>query len=170
MMENKEELTLMSQEDGVSKKPRRKADKSIKGRLEVWDEEGVYEFCQTRERPEMKREVMHNHGGVKVAKTAGEKENSYIMSVKVDGSSPDPMGDLLAKAHGELQKKAKRVPQVKVGNFLYNEEGRLQVWHKKQTQELAVFMNIPTDGDRAKICGRLMENVVEVNKCISRLK
>jgi hypothetical protein len=170
MMENKEELTLMSQEDGVSKKPRRKADKSIKGRLEVWDEEGVYEFCQTRERPEMKREVMHNHGGVKVAKTAGEKENSYIMSVKVDGSSPDPMGDLLAKAHGELKGKALKTPQIRASNFLYNEEGKLQVWRKKQTNELSIFMTIPTEGDKSKVYSQLMAYVVEVNKCINRLK
>lgn len=151
-------------------RPRRKPDASLRGHMHVWQEEGLYEFAANKERPEMKRDVKHNHGGVKIAKTQGEKESTYILTAKVDGNSEDPYGDLMAKVASELKSKAKREVQIPNANFLINQEGKLQVWKRRRENELCVFLTLDASVEKSVMLANLLDEVANINKCISRLK
>ena len=73
-----------------STRPRRNPDLNLKGHLKGWNEEGVYEFVQSVQHPEMKREVMHKTKHVTVSKTAGEKAKDMLWSGPSALSSSTP--------------------------------------------------------------------------------
>jgi len=167
-MEENVNLNEMTEVTEVTARPRRKPDASLRGHMQVWQKEGLYEFAANRERPEMKREVKHDHGGVKLAKTQGEKESTYILTAKVDGNSEDPYGDMLAKVAQELKGKTKREVQIPNANFLVNQEGQLQVWKRRRENKLCAFITIDAAATKPIMLADLLEKVAKINQVISQ--
>lgn len=147
--------------------PHRKADKVQTGRLSTWEKEGTCVFTANKERPELKREVIHDRCGVRLSKTQGDKESSYILTAKVDANSPDPVGELQSKVFEQLKGKAKKLPQIPNANFLIDEEDKLKVWHRKDKKQLCAFIVLDASRDKAFIVNELMENLSKVNRVIS---
>lgn len=170
MEPDEQNLSELTEVTTPAARPRRKADVVLRGHMNVWQEEGLYEFSSNKERPEMKREVKHNHGGVKIAKTQGEKESSYILTAKVDGSSEDPYGDLMGNIVTELKGKAKKEVQIPNANFLINREGRLQVWKRRKENQLCVFLTLDASVAKSVMLENLLDEVTSINKCIKQLK
>lgn len=154
--------------DAFAPVPRRKADKIVSGRLSTWEEEGACVFQANKERPELKREILHDKGGVRLSKTQGEKESSIILTAKVDADSPDPVGDLLCKAYDQLKGKAKKVPQIPSANFLIDDPDRLRVWQRKDKKQLCLFATIDISRDKAFIINDNLEIMAKVNRLIQR--
>lgn len=152
----------------MASKPRRKPDKQIRGRLDVWSEEGQYAFSAYQQRPDLRREVIHDRHGVKLSKTQGEKESSYLLSVKIDGQTPDPAGSIIGRVVEELKGQAVRTPQVPNANFLVNDEGSLQVWKRKRESKLCVYLTLEIRSDKSKMFEELVTKTVKINKIISK--
>ncbi len=170
MEEKNVDINEMEAVENLQSRPRRKPDASLRGHMHVWREEGLYEFASNKERPEMKREVMHNHGGVKLAKTQGEKESSYILTVKVSGDSEDPYGHLMERVATELKGKAKKEVQIPNANFLVNQEGKLQVWKRRKENKICAFITLDASVDRSIMMADLLEKVAKINQVISKEK
>lgn len=161
-------LRSMVDNEETAPKPKREPDKQIRGRLDVWNEEGQYAFSAYQQRPDMRREVIHDRHGVKLAKTQGEKESSYLLSVKIDGQTPDPAGEIIGRVVDELKSKAIKTPQVPNANFLVNDEGSLQVWKRKKDGKLCVFLTLENRSDKSKMFEELVTKTVKINKLISK--
>ena len=89
-----------------STRPRRNPDLNLKGHLKGWNAEGVYEFVQSVQHPEMKREVMHKTKHVTVSKTAGEGvEHHRDGEGKLGAARPHRLGrgDDRGRAEGQDQ-------------------------------------------------------------------
>jgi hypothetical protein len=161
---------VMEGDEEYSSRPKTKPAQAIRGKMLIWPETKQYYFEGRKEHPEMKREVMHDKGGVKIAKTQGEKESSYILTAKVDGSSEDPYGDLMGKIASELKGKSKKEVQIPNANFLINREGRLQVWKRRKENQLCVFLTLDASVAKSVMLENLLDEVTSINKCIKQLK
>lgn len=168
MSDVKNPITEVEAVDAFAPIPRRKADKVVAGRLSTWNEEGACVFQANKERPELKREILHDKGGVRLAKTQGEKESSIILTCKVDADSPDPVGDILSKAYDQLKSKAKKVPQIPNANFLIDDPDKLRVWHRRDKKQLCMFVVLDTSRDTKFISEELMQAMTKVNSVINR--
>lgn len=168
--EEKMILAVPEKDETYSNRPRRTPDKSIKGKLQVWEEEGQYAFSARVAHPELKQEVLHDRGGVKLTKTPGKKESSYILKALVPGDSPDPEGQLLSKVYEQLASKAKKAPKVNTTNFLLNEEGHIQVWQNKKQKRLCVFVSLDTSVNKELIYNEFSELQTKLYKIISSTK
>ena len=166
-MKNDNETLVMVEDDGtVDPRPRRNPDKRIRGYLSTFEKEGAYYFDATKPKPEMKQEVIFEKGNVKVFKTGGEKENSFILKAKVSGEVPNPIDALMDKAGKELKSQLKKEPQVLAKTFLYDEKGKLQVWHRRKEKQLCAFITLDTSISKELIFNELARLMCEVNKVI----
>lgn len=127
----------------VSTRPKRNPDVNLRGRLKGWSAEGVYEFAQSVQHPEMKREVMHKTKHVTVAKTAGEKESSIILTAKVDSDLPDPIGSAIGMMVSELKDRIKQEPNAKYPtSSLLLETERMTMWQNKSKKKLNIHITL----------------------------
>lgn len=130
-------------EELVNGRPRRKPDVSYRGRLIGWSEEGVYEFAQSAKHPEMKRELLHKTKHVTVSKTAGEKEQSVIVTAKVDADVPDPIGTAVGMVVAELSDKVKREPIPRyMPSMLLMESDKMTMWQNKTRKKLSIHITL----------------------------
>lgn len=150
------------------KRPSRKPDIVLRGKLDVWNDEGQYAFTSAKQNPALKREVVFEKNGVKLSKTAGEKESSYILSAKVDAESADPEGELMHKVYEQLKSRTKKIPQIPNANFLLNDEGNLQIWRRKNDKRICVFLSLDVQAEKSTILENLMDKVSTINKIISK--
>ena len=57
---------VMEDEESYSSRPKTKPAKQIKGKLLIWPETKQYYFEGRKDHPEMKQEVVHDKGGVRI--------------------------------------------------------------------------------------------------------
>ena len=168
MEENNNDRMNGAENDVYASIPKRKADKVLLGKLSSWDEEGATIFQANKTRPELKREILHDKGGVRLSKTQGEKESSIIMTCKVDADSPDPVGDILSKTYEQLKGKAKKAPQIPSANFLYDDPEKLRVWKRKDKKQLCMFVVLDVAKEKSFITEELMTVMTKINSLINR--
>lgn len=151
-----------------STRPRRNPDLNLKGHLKGWNAEGVYEFVQSVQHPEMKREVMHKTKHVTVSKTAGEKESSIIVTAKVNSELPDPIGSAVGMIVGELKDKIRTEPSAKYQpSCLLVETDRMTMWQNKSKKKLNIYISLDLKNPQIMQM-ELQELQTKIYKTISR--
>ena len=157
-------------EEGFSKKPKGKPEQAISGKLLIWPNEKKYYFEGNKARPELKQEVVLDKKDVRIAKTAGEKEQSYILKVKCSSDVENPESVLLHKAIKALGDKCKGEPQFSKPNFLIDRPEEIQAWVRQKEKRLRVLLNIDLSLHQEKQLQRLNNLTGEIYKLIYKLK
>ena len=173
MKENKkfEDVQLVTEGDEeYSSRPKTKPEKVIKGKLLIWPATKQYYFEGRKEHPEMKREVMHDKGGVKIAKTVGEKELSYILTVKCSTDVADYESLLCHKVVDSLKGRMKNEPQFSKPQFLIDRPEQLQAWIRKKEKKLRCLLTIDLGKPAESAFMDLSALTAEINKLIFNSK
>ena len=168
-LEKDVQLVTEADEEYASR-PKTKPAQAIKGKLLIWPETKQYYFEGRKEHPEMKREVVHDKGGVKIAKTVGEKESSYIMTVKCSTDVADYESLLCHKVVDSLKGRMKNEPQFSKPQFVIDKPDQLQAWIRKKEKKLRCLVTL----DLSKPCDAafmdLSNIVADINKILYNSK
>ena len=157
-------------DEEYSSRPKTKPEKVIKGKLMIWPESKQYYFEGRKEHPEMKREVMHDKGGVKIAKTVGEKEQSYILTAKCSGEVADYESLLCHKVIDSLKGRLKNEPQFSKPQFLIDRPDQLQAWIRKKEKKLRCLLTLDLGKPAESAFMDLSALTAEINKLIFNSK
>ena len=157
-------------DEEYSSRPKTKPEKVIKGKLMIWPESKQYYFEGRKEHPEMKREVMHDKGGVKIAKTVGEKEQSYILTAKCSGDVADYESLLCHKVIDSLKGRLKNEPQFSKPQFLIDRPDQLQAWIRKKEKKLRCLLTLDLGKPAESAFMDLSALTAEINKLIFNSK
>ena len=170
-MDLEKDVQLVTEGDEeYSSRPKTKPEKVIKGKLMIWPESKQYYFEGRKEHPEMKREVMHDKGGVKIAKTVGEKEQSYILTAKCSGNVADYESLLCHKVIDSLKGKLKNEPQFSKPQFLIDRPDQLQAWIRKKEKKLRCLLTLDLGKPAESAFMDLSALTAEINKLIFNSK
>ena len=156
--------------ESYGSRPRKKPEVTLTGRLEGWPDEGVYQFTPRVARPDLKREVLMDSKNLKVARTAGEKESSIILTAKVDSSCADPYGALLNECFRQLKDKAKKMPARPQGVVLYDNEGSLKIWQNMTQRKLICLVALDASKDKELVYREFSDLQTQIFKTISATK
>ena len=119
---------------------------------------------------EKKMEVVYDKGDVKLLKTLGEKDSSYILKSKCPGDCADPLGTTLAKIHDKLKKELKAEPKIHAPVFVIDRPDELQVWAKKKDKKLKALMTLDMAQNPQVVSLKLQELMIQINKIIYNYK
>ena len=168
-LEKDVQLVTEADEEYASR-PKTKPAQAIKGKLLIWPETKQYYFEGRKEHPEMKREVVHDKGGVKIAKTVGEKESSYIMTVKCSADVADYESLLCHKVVDSLRTKMKNEPQIAKPQFVIDRPDRLQARIRKKERKLCCLLTLDLSKPTDSAFVDLSDIVSEINKLLYNSK
>ena len=160
---------VMEDEEEYASRPKTKPAKQIKGRLLIWPDTKQYFFEGRKDHPEMKQEVVHDKGGVRIAKTYGEKESSYILKVKCPADVQDYESLLCHKVVDSLKGKRKNEPQFSKPHFLIDRDD-LQAWIRKKEKKLRCIMTLDLNKSPESAFLDLSNLVSEINKLLYNSK
>ena len=170
-MDLEKDVQLVTEGDEeYSSRPKTKPEKVIKGKLMIWPESKQYYFEGRKEHPEMKREVMHDKGGVKIARTVGEKEQSYILTAKCSGDVADYESLLCHKVIDSLKGRLKNEPQFSKPQFLIDRPDQLQAWIRKKEKKLRCLLTLDLGKPAESAFMDLSALTAEINKLIFNSK
>lgn len=168
--EIKDDVNLVVEgEEEYAPRPKTKPAKQIKGKLLIWPETKQYYFEGRKDHPEMKQEVVHDKGGVRIAKTFGEKESSYILKVKCSADVPDYVSHLCHKVVDSLKGKMKNEPQFSKPQFLIDKEN-LQAWVRKKERKLRCIMTLDLSKPVESAFVDLSDLTAEISKLLHNSK
>ena len=140
--ELKDDVTLvMESNEEFSSRPRTKPAQQIRGRLLIWPETKQYYFEGQKASQEKKMEVVYDKGDVKLLKTLGEKDSSYILKSKI---------------HAPV--------------FVIDRPDELQVWAKKKDKKLKALMTLDMAQNPQVVSLKLQELMIQINKIIYNYK
>ena len=169
--ELKDDVTLVIEDnEEFSSRPRMKPAQQIRGRLLIWPETKQYYFEGQKASQEKKMEVVYDKGDVKLLKTLGEKDSSYILKSKCPGDCADPLGTTLAKIHDKLKKELKAEPKIHAPVFVIDRPDELQVWAKKRDKKLKALMTLDMAQSPQVVSLKLQELMIQINKIIYNYK
>lgn len=169
--ELKDDVTLVMEDNEVfSPRPKTKPAQQIRGRLLIWPETKQYYFEGQKASQEKKMEVVYDKGDVKLLKTLGEKDSSYILKSKCPGDCADPLGTTLAKIHDKLKKELKAEPKIHAPVFVIDRPDELQVWAKKKDKKLKALMTLDMAQTPQVVSLKLQELMIQINKIIYNYK
>lgn len=149
---------------------KKKPDMIIKGKLMVWPDMKQYVFEGQKSCPEKKMEVVYDKGDVKLLKTTGEKESSYILKSKCAGDCIDPLGSTLAKIHDKLKKELKSEPKIQAPVFIIEKPDELLVWARKKDKKLKAMLTLDMTMSHDQVFMKLSDMTVQLNKIIYNYK
>ena len=159
-MTTKKESTLVS-------RPRRKADSSVKGKLNRWSDSDYVEFVPTGTR-ESNRRMLKQLGNSSFYKSEGQKESSYSLHLNVDGESSDPVGEMfqqfLVLTQGE-QKQKPQMPEGCRGQMLMNDGNRLKIWMDSESGKVTIMAELSCAPDIER---QLLQAQAQMNVCLGR--
>lgn len=159
-------MATQEQTNYVSR-PRRKADSSVKGKLNRWEGSDYIEFVPAGSKPS-NRTMFKQVGPSSFYKSEGMKESSYSIHVNVDGNSADPVGEAFEvfKALTEGQRKSEpQLPEGSHGRMLYDDNNGLQVWLDTERHEVNILTRLQCN---PQIERQLLQAQAQMNVCIGR--
>jgi hypothetical protein len=148
-------------------RPRRKADSSVKGRLNRWEGSDYVEFVPTGTR-ESNRKMLKQLGNSSFYKSEGEKESSYSVHLNCDGKSEDPVRELLDQfllLTEEKRKQLPKLPEGSEGRMLLDNGTGLQIWHDREHGKVSILTELDCN---ANIERMLLQAQSQMNVCIAR--
>ena len=148
-------------------RPRRKADSSVKGRLNRWEGSDYVEFVPTGTR-ESNRKMLKQLGNSSFYKSEGEKESSYSVHLNCDGKSEDPVGELLDQflvlTEGQ-RKHLPKLPEGSEGRMLLDNGMGLQIWHDRENNKLTIMAQLECTADIER---QLLQAEAQMNVVVGR--
>lgn len=132
----------MATENFLSR-PRRKADSSVKGKLNRWEGSDYVEFVPTGTR-ESNRRMLKQLGNSSFYKSECAKESSFSLHLNVDGRSEDPVAEMYEQFKLLTADEQKQKPQLleeKNGRMLLD-DGRTQIWLDSAKGELDILTRL----------------------------
>ena len=152
--EIKDDATLvMENDEEFSSRPKTKPAQQIRGKLLIWPETKQYYFEGQKASREKKMEVVFDKGDVKLLKTLGEKDSSYILKSKCPG-------DCVLKTE----------PRLQAPVFVVDRPDELQVWAKKKDKKLKALMTLDMAQSPQVVSLKLQELMIQINKIIYNFK
>ena len=148
-------------------RPRRKADSSVKGRLNRWEGSDYVEFVPTGTR-ESNRKMLKQLGNSSFYKSEGEKESSYSVHLNCDGKSEDPVGELLDQfllLTEEKRKQLPKLPEGSEGRMLFDNNEGLQIWLDRERGKLSILTELDCNTNIERM---LLQAQSQMNVCIAR--
>ena len=125
-------------------RPRRKADSSIKGRLNRWEGSDYIEFVPTGTR-ESNRKMLKQLGNSSFYQSQGEKESSYSVHLNCDGKSEDPVSELLEQflfLTEDERKQLPKLPEGSEGRMLLDNGQGLQIWLDREHGKVCILTEL----------------------------
>ena len=148
-------------------RPRRKADSSVKGRLNRWEGSDYVEFVPTGTR-ESNRKMLKQLGNSSFYKSEGEKESSYSVHLNCDGKSEDPVGELLDQflvlTEGQ-RKHLPKLPEGSEGRMLLDNGMGLQIWLDRERNKLTIMAQLECTADIER---QLLQAEAQMNVVVGR--
>ena len=148
-------------------RPRRKADSSVKGRLNRWEGSDYVEFVPTGTR-ESNRKMLKQLGNSSFYKSEGEKESSYSVHLNCDGKSEDPVGELLDQFLVLTENERKQLPKLPEGSegrMLLDNGMGLQIWLDRERGKLSILTELDCSTSIERM---LLQAQSQMNVCIAR--
>ncbi len=155
-------------ESNLVSRPRRKADSSVRGRLNRWEGSDYVEFVPTGTR-ESNRRMLKQLGNSSFYKSEGQKESSYSLHLNVDGESADPVAALheqfLFLTEGE-QKQKPQMPEGCRGQMLMD-DGSVKIWLDSERGKLTIMTELECS---QKIERQLLQAQAKMNVTVGRYR
>ena len=165
-----EALLVTEDDEQYASRPKTKPAQQIRGKLMIWPDTKQYYFEGRKEHPEMKREVVHDKGGIRIAKTSGEKDTSYILTAKCSGDVKDFESVLCHKVVDSLSSKMKNEPQIAKPQFLIDRPDELQAWIRKREKKLRCLLTLDLSKPSDSAFMDLSNIVSDINKLLYNSK
>ncbi len=137
-------MALSTNNNNNVSRPRRKADSSVKGRLNRWEGSDYVEFVPTGTR-ESNRRMLKQLGNSSFYKSEGEKESSYSLHLNVDGRSEDPVAEMEEQFRlltHDLLKQKPTLGQDCQRRMLLDNGRSLQVWLDTEHAEVSILARL----------------------------
>ena len=157
-------------ESNLVSRPRRKADSSVKGKLNRWEGSDYVEFVPTGTR-ESNRRMLKQLGNSSFYKSEGQKESSYSLHLNVDGESADPVGEMFqqfrqmhCRRQRSQQKQKPQMPEGCRGQMLAD-NGNLKIWMDSENGKLVIMAELEC---APNIERQLLQAQAQMNVCIGR--
>ena len=150
-------------------RPRRKADSSVKGRLNRWEGSDYVEFVPTGTR-ESNRKMLKQLGNSSFYKSEGEKESSYSVHLNCDGKSEDPVGELLDQfllLTEEKRKQLPKLPEGSEGRMLLDNGMGLQIWLDRERGKVSILTELDCNTNIERM---LLQAQSQMNVTIARYR
>ena len=163
----------MAQDKTIVSRPRRKADSSVKGKLNRWEGSDYVEFVPTGTR-ESNRRMLKQLGNSSFYKSEGAKESSYSLHINVDAKTEDPVAEMyeqfLSLTENERKEKP-TLPEGTAGRMLYDNGSSLKVWHDTEKGEVCILTRLECNpqierqllqlqGDMGRTIGRYRNELI----------
>ena len=154
---------VTKKESNLVSRPRRKADSSVKGKLNRWEGSDYVEFVPTGTR-ESNRRMLKQLGNSSFYKSEGQKESSYSLHLNVDGESADPVGEMFQQFQLLTQGEQKQKPQMPEGcrGQMLTDNGILKVWMDSENGKLAISFPDGTDEKAGLLMDAMLLGIKQV--------
>ena len=160
-------MTARTDNNSMVSRPRRKADSSVKGRLNRWEGSDYVEFVPTGTR-ESNRKMLKQLGNSSFYKSEGEKESSFSVHLNCDGKSEDPVAELLDQflvlTEGQ-RKQLPKLPEGSEGRMLLDNGMGLQIWLDRERGKVSILTELECGPN---IDRQLLQAQSQMGVCISR--
>lgn len=126
------------------RRPRRKPDSSVKGKLNRWEGTDYVEFVPSGTR-ESNRKMLKQLGNSSFYKSEGEKESSYSVHLNCNGKSEDPVAELLGQflvLTEEQRKTTPKLPEGSEGRMLLDNNSGLQIWLDREKGKVSILTEL----------------------------
>ena len=155
-------------ESNLVSRPRRKADSSVKGKLNRWEGSDYVEFVPTGTR-ESNRRMLKQLGNSSFYKSEGQKESSYSLHLNVDGESADPVGEMFQQFQLLTQDEQKQKPQMPEGcrGQMLMDDGSVKIWLDSERGKLTIMAELECS---QKIERQLLQAQAKMNVTVGRYR
>ena len=161
-------MVTKKENNSMVSRPRRKADSSVKGRLNRWEGSDYVEFVPTGSR-ESNRKMLKQLGNSSFYKSEGEKESSWSLHLNVDAKDcEDPVAALheqfLFLTEGEVKQKP-QLPEGSEGRMLLDNGTGLQIWLDRERGKVSILTELDCNGNIERM---LLQAQSQMNVCLAR--
>lgn len=161
-------MVTKKENNSMVSRPRRKADSSVKGRLNRWEGSDYVEFVPSGTR-ESNRKMLRQMGNSSFYKSEGEKESSWSLHLNVDAKDcEDPVAALheqfLFLTEGEVKQKP-QLPEGSEGRMLLDNGLGLQIWLDRERGKVSILTELDCNGNIERM---LLQAQSAMNVCIAR--
>ena len=160
-------MSKVTENKTIVSRPRRKPDRSVKGKMNRWEGSDYCEFVPAGTK-ESNRVMKKQIGPSSFYHSTGQKESSYTVHINVDAASEDPVAEAFdifkALTEGE-RKQTPKMPEGSVGRMLLDNGSGLQVWLDTERHKVNIMacLDCTTDIER-----QLLQAQSQMNVCIGR--
>lgn len=130
--------------NNIVSRPRRKADSSVKGKLNRWEGSDYVEFIPTGTK-ESNRVMKKQIGPSSFYQSVGQKESSYTVHINVDAALQDPIAEAFDIFKTLTKDEIKQKPVLAEGaegRMLLDDGKGLKIWLDSTTHKVSILAEL----------------------------